>query len=140
MKKTILSLMLLGCCLAVADANAMLALKRVAQAKPRSFARFMHIKPNDPIKKFSLSKMFDEQSPNNGYTALHYAVHGKYDELHKLKVLVTLFDGKPNPFIENHAGRTPQQEALLLGYKQTAALLEQWEQAYYDAFSSRASE
>lgn len=118
----------------------MLALKRIAQARPRSFARFMHIKPNDPIKKFSLSRMYDEQSPNNGYTALHWAVHGQYDELHKLSVLVALFDGNPNPFIENHAGRTPQQEALFLGYKQTAVLLEQWEQAYYDAFSYRACE
>jgi hypothetical protein len=140
MKKTMRFLMLIGCCLSATDANAMLALKRITQVKPRSFARLMHIQPNDPIKKFSASKMFDEQSPHNGYTALHWAIHGQYDENHKLKVLVALFHGTPNPFIENHAKRTPQQEALLLGHKRTAALLEQWEQAYYDTFSSRASE
>lgn len=109
-------------------------------AKKRSII----ININDPIKKYSVSRICDARD-NKGNTPLHTLIHSfdqkSYnDETSYEKgypILIALFKGYANPFLENKDGRTPRQEAELKNFTKLAQTLEMWEEAFYEDFGGK---
>ncbi len=138
MVKNILFLMGIGGFFVVSDTAAMLRGLQLFKVNHRLSVnrRFLSVLPNDPIKRFSVSPLCDAQT-SEGNTALHIVVLScPVDK--KKEVLHAVFEGLPNPFIENNKNKTARQEAESLNYPELAKELEMWEEAYYSDFSDIA--